>query len=72
MENEFDIGSNPHHLAEAMLSSRLNVGSGISTTPSEFDTASVAATDIPLLTYGQEVSIISKSSGCSCLDYGTS
>ena len=49
LENEFDM-------AEAMLSTRLNVGTvpGI-TTPSEVDTASVA-TEIPLLTYGQEVS----------------
>lgn len=66
MENEFDIGSNiltdPHHIAEAMLAARLNVGRGGSqvhasgiTTPSELDAASVAAGDIPLLTYGQEV-----------------
>ncbi|XLR67039.1 hypothetical protein S83_017711 [Arachis hypogaea] len=40
LENEFDIGSHPHHhhhIAETMLSSRLNGGLGISTTPSEFD-----------------------------------
>ncbi|GLU06989.1 hypothetical protein SLE2022_239710 [Rubroshorea leprosula] len=60
LEHEFDIDrSDPHHIAEAMLSSRLNIGrgshpniSGIST-PAELDSASVAA-DIPLLTYGQE------------------
>ncbi|MED6189739.1 Cellulose synthase A catalytic subunit 2 [UDP-forming], partial [Stylosanthes scabra] len=54
LENEFDIGSHPHHhhhFAEAM---RLNAGLGISTTPSEFDAASVAGSEIPLLTYGQE------------------
>ncbi|XP_054813512.1 cellulose synthase A catalytic subunit 2 [UDP-forming]-like [Prosopis cineraria] len=64
LENEFDIGSvhgDPHHIAEAILSARLNVGRGGShvnapgnTTPSEVDAASVAAGDIPLLTYGQE------------------
>ncbi|XP_015967982.1 cellulose synthase A catalytic subunit 2 [UDP-forming] [Arachis duranensis] len=56
LENEFDIGSHPHHhhIAETMLSSRLNGGLGISTTPSEFDAASVAGSEIPLLTYGQE------------------
>lgn len=64
LENEFDIGSNirrdPHHIAEAMLAARLNIGrssqvnaSGF-TTPSESDAASVAA-DVPLLTYGHEV-----------------
>lgn len=62
LENEFHIanGGDPNNLAEAMLAARLNVGrgshingSGI-TTPSEVDSASVAA-DIPLLTYGQEV-----------------
>ncbi|MED6122615.1 Cellulose synthase A catalytic subunit 2 [UDP-forming] [Stylosanthes scabra] len=53
LENEFDIGSHPHHhqFAETM---RLNAGLGISTTPSEFDAASVAGSEIPLLTYGQE------------------
>jgi cellulose synthase A len=47
LENEFDI-------AQAMLSARLNVGRGSQATvftPSELDSASVAA-DIPLLTYG--------------------
>ncbi|GKV36146.1 hypothetical protein SLEP1_g44307 [Rubroshorea leprosula] len=60
LEHEFDIDrSDPRRIAEAMLSSRLNIGrgshpniSGIST-PAELDSASVAA-DIPLLTYGQE------------------
>ncbi|XP_062099498.1 cellulose synthase A catalytic subunit 2 [UDP-forming]-like [Humulus lupulus] len=61
LENEFHIanGGDPNNIAEAMLAARLNVGrgshvngSGI-TTPSEVDSASVAA-DIPLLTYGQE------------------
>ncbi|KAI9079437.1 hypothetical protein K1719_038626 [Acacia pycnantha] len=58
LENEFDIasvcGGDPHHIAEAMLSARLNVGRGGDKAPSEVDTASVAAGDIPLLTYGQE------------------
>lgn len=62
LENEFHIanGGDPHNIAEAMLAARLNVGRssqingfGI-TTPSELDAASVA-TEIPLLTYGQEV-----------------
>ncbi|XVF37208.1 hypothetical protein REPUB_Repub19eG0126900 [Reevesia pubescens] len=63
LENEFDIASHdrrdPHHIAVAMLSARLNINrgsqphvSGIST-PAELDAASVAA-EIPLLTYGQE------------------
>lgn len=64
LENEFDIASNdrrdPHQIAAAVLAARLNIGrgsqvhgSGIST-PAEFDTASMAS-EIPLLTYGQEV-----------------
>ncbi|XP_021283907.1 cellulose synthase A catalytic subunit 5 [UDP-forming]-like [Herrania umbratica] len=63
LENEFDIANHdrrdPHHIAAAMLSARLNINrgsqphvSGIST-PAELDAASVAA-EIPLLTYGQE------------------
>ncbi|KAB2603505.1 cellulose synthase A catalytic subunit 2-like [Pyrus ussuriensis x Pyrus communis] len=63
LENEFDIASNerrdPHSIAEAVLAARLNIGrgshvngSGIST-PAEFDSASIAS-EIPLLTYGQE------------------
>ncbi|KAL5846176.1 hypothetical protein ACOSQ3_009700 [Xanthoceras sorbifolium] len=62
LENEFDINGerrDPHHIAEAMLSARLNIGRGSQahvsgiTTPSEMDSVSVAP-DIPLLTYGQE------------------
>lgn len=64
LENEFDIANHdrrdPHHIAAAMLSARLNISrgsqphvSGIST-PAELDAASVAS-EIPLLTYGQEV-----------------
>ena len=64
LDNEFDITSNdrrdPHQIAAAVLAARLNIGrgsqvhgSGIST-PAEFDTASMAS-EIPLLTYGQEV-----------------
>jgi len=67
LENEFDIGSNikhdPHHITEAMFFARLNNISRSSqmnasriTTPSEFDTTSVAA-DIPLLTYDYEVKV---------------
>ncbi|XP_017981277.1 PREDICTED: cellulose synthase A catalytic subunit 5 [UDP-forming] [Theobroma cacao] len=63
LENEFDIANHdrrdPHHIAAAMLSARLNISrgsqphvSGIST-PAELDAASVAS-EIPLLTYGQE------------------
>ncbi|KAG2663077.1 hypothetical protein I3760_16G009900 [Carya illinoinensis] len=57
LENEFDIGGNPHHIAEAMHSARFNVGRGSQTsataTPPELDSASVSP-DIPLLTYGEE------------------
>ncbi|KDO83760.1 hypothetical protein CISIN_1g001373mg [Citrus sinensis] len=61
LENEFDINDrkDPHHIAEAMLSSRLNIGRGSQayvsgiTTPSEVDSVSVAQ-EIPLLTYGNE------------------
>ncbi|ESW23993.1 hypothetical protein PHAVU_004G093300 [Phaseolus vulgaris] len=59
LESEFDFGGNlrrdHHHMAEAMFSTRLNYGSvnGSVHTPSEFDAASVAS-EIPLLTYGQE------------------
>ncbi|KAJ8446061.1 hypothetical protein Cgig2_017563 [Carnegiea gigantea] len=59
IENELDYASkDPQHIAEAMLSARLNVGrapsnaSGL-TTPAELD-SSALATEIPLLTYGQE------------------
>jgi hypothetical protein len=67
LENEFDIGVNdrrdPRHVAEALLSARLNTGRGSQAhvsgfaTPSEFDFASVAP-EIPLLTYGEEVDLI--------------
>ncbi|CAJ1953152.1 unnamed protein product [Sphenostylis stenocarpa] len=60
LESEFDIGGNlrrdHHHMAESMFSTRLNYGSvngSVIHTPSEFDAASVAS-EIPLLTYGQE------------------
>ncbi|XP_047157956.1 cellulose synthase A catalytic subunit 2 [UDP-forming]-like [Vigna umbellata] len=59
LESEFDIGGNLRrdhpHMSEAMFSTRLNYGSvnGSVHTPSEFDAASVAS-EIPLLTYGQE------------------
>lgn len=61
LENEFDINDrkDPHHIAEVMLSSRLNIGRGSQahvsgiTTPSEVDSVSVAQ-EIPLLTYGNE------------------
>ncbi|KAF9687069.1 hypothetical protein SADUNF_Sadunf02G0055500 [Salix dunnii] len=63
LESEFDIGVNdrrdPHRVAEALLSARLNTGRGSQAhvsgfaTPSEFDSASVAP-EIPLLTYGEE------------------
>ncbi|KAL0438260.1 UNVERIFIED_CONTAM: Cellulose synthase A catalytic subunit [UDP-forming] [Sesamum latifolium] len=58
LENEFDY--NAQHIAEAPLSSRLNIGrtaSGIST-PSELDPSGVNS-EIPLLTYGQEDDTIS-------------
>ncbi|XP_021898522.1 cellulose synthase A catalytic subunit 2 [UDP-forming]-like [Carica papaya] len=66
LENEFgSLGrTEPHHIAEAILSSRLNVGRGSQIdgsgfrTPSDLDSASVAP-DIPLLTYGQEDEAIS-------------
>ncbi|QCD94531.1 cellulose synthase A catalytic subunit 2 [UDP-forming]-like [Vigna unguiculata] len=59
LESEFDIGGNLRRdhsqMSEAMFSTRLNYGSvnGSVHTPSEFDAASVAS-EIPLLTYGQE------------------
>lgn len=61
LENEFDINDrkDPHHIAEVMLSSQLNIGRGSQahvsgiTTPSEVDSVSVAQ-EIPLLTYGNE------------------
>ncbi|KAL0351614.1 UNVERIFIED_CONTAM: Cellulose synthase A catalytic subunit [UDP-forming] [Sesamum calycinum] len=58
LENEFDY--NAQHIAEASLSSRLNIGrsaSGIST-PSELDPSGLNS-EIPLLTYGQEDDTIS-------------
>lgn len=64
LESEFDIGGNLRrdhpHMSESMFSTRLNYGSvnGSVHTPSEFDAASVAS-EIPLLTYGQEVSSFS-------------
>jgi len=64
LESEFDIGGNLRRdhsqMSEAMFSTRLNYGSvnGSVHTPSEFDAASVAS-EIPLLTYGQEVSSFS-------------
>ena len=62
MESEFggNLRRDHHHMSEAMFSTRLNYGSvnGSVHTPSEFDAASVAS-EIPLLTYGQEVSSFS-------------
>lgn len=62
MENELQIannGNDPNHIAESMLAARLNVGRGSHANgsvyaPSEMDASSVAG-EIPLLTYGQEV-----------------
>lgn len=64
MEHEFDYNSNerrdPQQIAEAALSARLNIGRGSNvnasgfTTPSELDPSAVGS-EIPLLTYGQEV-----------------
>ncbi|PKI33423.1 hypothetical protein CRG98_046186 [Punica granatum] len=61
LENEFDImgGDDPRHVAEAILSARLNAGRGShyhvtgTATPSEFDASSVVP-EVPLLTYGHE------------------
>ncbi|XP_022880055.1 cellulose synthase A catalytic subunit 6 [UDP-forming]-like [Olea europaea var. sylvestris] len=59
LENEFDYNGNernPHQIAEAAYSTRPNIGrsaSGI-TNPSELDSAAIGS-EIPLLTYGQEV-----------------
>ena len=76
MEHEFDYNSNerrdPQQIAEAALAARLNIGrggnvnaSGI-TTPSEMDSA--LDSEVPLLTYGQEVDalyfLIISSIGC--------
>ncbi|XP_022894296.1 cellulose synthase A catalytic subunit 2 [UDP-forming]-like [Olea europaea var. sylvestris] len=64
LDNEFDYNGNerrdPHQIAEAALSTRLNIGrsaSGI-TIPSELDSAAIGS-EIPLLTYGQEDDTIS-------------
>ncbi|KVH99583.1 Cellulose synthase [Cynara cardunculus var. scolymus] len=62
LDNEFDLANyprrDPHSVAEAVLSSRLNIGRGTShasgfATPSEVDAATLNP-EIPLLTYGQE------------------
>ncbi|XP_043715655.1 cellulose synthase A catalytic subunit 2 [UDP-forming]-like isoform X1 [Telopea speciosissima] len=63
LDNEFDFGSNnwsnAHHIAEAALSARLNVGRGSqadaswASLPSNLDSSSQSP-EIPLLTYGQE------------------
>ncbi|XP_019174455.1 PREDICTED: cellulose synthase A catalytic subunit 2 [UDP-forming]-like [Ipomoea nil] len=57
LDHEFDYNSSvrrdPHHVAEAALAARLNVGYGVNgsgiMTPSEADPS-----EIPLLTYGEE------------------
>lgn len=62
LDHEFDYNSNvrrdPHHIAEAALAARLNVGYGVNgsgiMTPSEAD-PSAPGSEIPLLTYGEEV-----------------
>lgn len=58
LDHEFDYHGNPRYMSEAALSSRLGRGtnhnaSGL-TTPSEIDPAALHS-EIPLLTYGQEV-----------------
>lgn len=56
MDNEFEYNGHPHQVAEAALSGRHHIGrtaSGI-TNSSELD-ASAVNSEIPLLTYGQEV-----------------
>ncbi|GMH21564.1 hypothetical protein Nepgr_023406 [Nepenthes gracilis] len=61
IENELDYASswrNPQHIAEAMLSARLNISHGTSnasglTTPAELESSALAL-DTPLLTYRQE------------------
>lgn len=60
LENEFDYNGyerrDPHQIADAAYSSRHNIGrssSGI-TTSSELDPSAINS-EIPLLTYGQEV-----------------
>ncbi|KAA8537922.1 hypothetical protein F0562_027498 [Nyssa sinensis] len=64
LDNEFDFGSSPQHIAEAVVSSLLNTSRGAQTnissvtTPSEMDSSSLSPY-IPLLTYGQEDAWIS-------------
>lgn len=66
IENELKYATstgNPQHIAEAMLSSGLNVGrapsnaSGLSTPAGELDPVA-APTETLLLTYGQEVYLV--------------
>ncbi|KAH9757618.1 cellulose synthase A catalytic subunit 2 [Citrus sinensis] len=63
LENEFDINDrkDPHHIAEAMLSSRLNIGRGSQayvsgiTTPSEVDSVSHALIIPPFMGRGKRI-----------------
>lgn len=62
LENEFDIANkDPHSVSEAILYPHLSVGrgsyaNGSGNLASDLDSSSVP-TDIPLLTYGQEVNL---------------
>lgn len=62
MDHEFDYGNldgfGPQHVSDAALSARLNA-SGI-TARSELDSAPLSS-NIPLLTYGEEVNFINYS-----------
>lgn len=62
MDHEFDYGNldgfGPQHVSDAALSARLN-GSGIPAR-SELDSAPLSS-NIPLLTYGEEVNFINYS-----------
>lgn len=74
LDNEFDYGNldgmGPQHVAEAVLSARLNTGRGthpnMSGVPTRADLDSAPlSSDVPLLTYGEEVILSSILMCCS-------
>lgn len=62
LDNEFNYGNldtmGPHQVAEAVLSSRLNIGRGSDCNvriPTHSEHESPLGSEVPLLTYGEEV-----------------